>query len=105
MENSDSNGVHDSVFRMLEQQSSWRGPHCKKLVGKAYKGLFEVRIRGKVQWRIFGFFEPDTTYVVTAIGNHKGNVYQPKAILKTATKRMNEIKTGNSKAAICERPT
>lgn len=104
-ENPDANGAHDSVFRMLEQQISWGRPHSKKLIGKAHKGLFEVIVKCNLQWRIFGFFERDRTYVVTAIGYHKGKVYKPRAILETATKRMNEIKADNSKAARCERPT
>lgn len=95
---------HDSVFRLLEQQNSWGGPHVKKLRGKNYKGLFEVILNTEKQWRIFGFYEPGRVFVIAAIGHHKDSYY-PKDIMDIARARMAEIKLDSSKAAKCDRPS
>ena len=97
---------HDSVFEFLEARTDWQEPHYKNLQGKQ-KGLGEVRVGGKVQWRIFGFRKAvDTSreFVVTHVGSHKGNVYSPRDVLKTSHSRMKAVHEDASLATPCRRP-
>jgi hypothetical protein len=97
---------HDSAFEFLEARLEWTEPKFKHLKGK-YAGLGEVRLQGDVQWRIFGFRRTHQNvreFVVTHTGSHKGNVYQPKDVLDTALKRVEEAKVDPGKTAPCARP-
>jgi Phage derived protein Gp49-like (DUF891) len=94
-------GSHDSTFRIIEQLTMWRGPHARKLSN----GVIEIKLTGGVEWRIFGLYgKAQQVFIVVAIGYHKGKVYTPKGILKTAKKRMKEVESNPGKAVSCERP-
>ena len=102
-ENADFQGTHDSIFGILEQQQQWAKPHTKMI--KNGGGLIEVCLNGQIQWRIFGYWGSSRRrqFIVVAVGNHKQKVYSPKGILKTAQKRMNDIKSGKKGTVDCER--
>ncbi|WP_419906866.1 type II toxin-antitoxin system RelE/ParE family toxin [Hoeflea sp.] len=96
---------HDTAFEFLEARIEWDMPRYRKL--QNHRGLGEVRLHGNVQWRIFGFChteQNDRQFVVLAIGNHKQQRYSPQDVLKTAAKRMNEVRNDPEKAERCERP-
>jgi hypothetical protein len=95
---------HDTAFEFLED-GNWEGPYYKRL--KEYGNIGEVRIRAKVQWRIFGFRKGSSAgpeFVTVHVGSHKGKVYSPKAVLTQAEKRMEEVKDDPNKADPCKRP-
>jgi Phage derived protein Gp49-like (DUF891) len=103
-DNPNYQGTHDSIFGILEQQPFWAPPHTKSL--KNGNGLIEICLNGNVQWRIFGFWGTvRKQFIVVAIGYHKGRVYFPKDVIKTAKKRMKQIQADNRGAKNCERPT
>lgn len=96
---------HDTAFEFLEA-GNWKGPYYKRL--KEHGNIGEVRIRAKVQWRIFGFRRGSTAmpeFVAVHVGSHKGNVYSPKGVLGQAAKRMKEVQNDPNKADTCERPS
>ncbi len=95
---------HDTAFEFLEA-GNWQEPQYKRLNG--YGNIGEVRIRAKVQWRIFGFRRGGTgvqEFVTVHIGSKKGQVYKPKGVLTQAEKRMKEVKDDPNKADRCKRP-
>ncbi|MCY4345872.1 MAG: hypothetical protein OXC17_03650 [Aestuariivita sp.] len=95
---------HDTAFSFLEFRHEWKGPHFKRLA--KCDGLGEVRLGGRVAWRILGFrYKKDEIplFVVVDIGHHKDKVYSPRGLLKRA-KRMEEVKGDPEKAESCERP-
>ena len=94
-------GTHSTVFDFIEQVEILGPPHTKKI--KSGDGVVEVIIKAELQWRIFGF-RTGNVFTVVAIGYHKGRVYTPRDVLKTAKKRMNLIKSGKAEAKNCERP-
>lgn len=96
---------HDAAFQFLEANVEWSEPQYKRL--RNYDGLGEVRLQGKVAWRVFGFRRTEDNireFIVLAVGNHKQQVYRPKNVLKTATRRMKEVQNDPKKAEYCERP-
>lgn len=94
-------GKHDSVFRIIEHHDQWREPYTKILKD----GLVEVRITGDVQWRIFGFFSKTRReFIVVSTGYHKGQIYDPRNIIKKSIVIKNDIKSGIKKAISCGRP-
>ena len=96
-------GTHDSVFGMLEQQNQWTRTVWTK---RFEDGIVEVRLNGKVKWRVLGYYgDVQREFVVVLICNHKGKVYVPKGALRTAAARMNAIKAGREKAVSCVRPS
>ena len=96
-------GSHDSVFGILEQQLQWREPYAKLL--DKNNGIIEVRLSGRVQWRILGFYGDERcVFVVVAICYHKEKVYTPRDVIKTARRRKAEIQIDLGKALVCERP-
>jgi len=95
---------HDVAFEFLEA-GNWQGPYYKRL--NTYSNIGEVRIRGGVQWRIFGFRRSITAipeFVTVHIGSHKGRVYSPKGVLKQSEKRLKEVQDDPNKADPCKRP-
>lgn len=95
---------HDTAFEFLEA-GNWEGPYYKRL--KGYDNIGEVRIRAKVQWRIFGFRRGRTEkpeFVTVHVGSHKGKVYTPKTVLAQAEKRMKVVKHDPNTADPCKRP-
>lgn len=102
--NPDIHGTHDSTFDILEQQDRWAKPHCD-FINKDER-LLEIRLNGKVKFRIFGYYDLEVRkqFVVLGIGNHKGPVYSPKDILKTIILRKKEVLNGAATAHHCPRP-
>ena len=98
----DVKGKHDNTIDFLEVNEAveWRMPHSRKL----NKGLVEIRIRGKVQHRLLGYFKQGRKFVFLLSCTHKQNVYSPKDALGTAERRMKMIEDGDASAIICERP-
>jgi len=69
------------------------------------KDLIEVRLSGRVMWRILGFYGSERRqFVVVGACNHKGKVYEPKEALNTARRMIKEIKAGKKVTVPCERP-
>ena len=99
--NANAQGAHDAVFDIIEQLEFWREPHTK-----AFDELVEVRFKAAGrQHRVFGFYgSVKQQFVIVGFGYHKGNVYTPKEILKTCTKRRSEIERDPNKARDCNRP-
>jgi hypothetical protein len=96
-------GKHNSVFDLVQQQQSWKLPHYKKLRGNSE--VSEVILRGQVQHRIFGYLsDVPNEFVIVAIGYHKDRVYMPKDVINTAAKRRREIIANPTKAISCVRP-
>lgn len=101
--NPDYQGSHDSVFGMLEQQDQWREPHAKIL--DKNNGIIEVRLTGIVRHRVLGFYgSVRREFIVVATCHHKGEVYTPKNIRKTAAERRKRIEADIGEAPSCERP-
>lgn len=99
--NPDYQGTHDSIFDILEQQQQWKMPWTRPLGD----GLIEVRLHGKVQYRILGYYgDARKEFIVVGTCSHKGNVYTPKDAIKVAKKAMNDIKGGRANAIQCSRP-
>ena len=96
-------GTHDAKLRILEQQPIWNDPHyTDNMPGD----VVEIRIKGRVQWRIFGHYgQKRYEFVVTAIGWHKGRQYNPRGVVATAGLLKLKIESGKSNAPICKRPS
>ena len=104
-DNPSAQGAHDAAFDQLEQLEAWREPNAKH--SENGDGLIEVQFKaGGVQWRIFGFYRRGVRrcFVVVAIGNHKGRVYQPKTVIGSAKQIMKDMGQGTKSAQDCERP-
>jgi hypothetical protein len=98
---SDYQGSHTAVFDFLEQCVQWKMPWADTLGD----GLIEVRLSGKVKWRVLGYYsDVRVEFVVVLVCNHKQNVYAPKDAIPTAKKRMRDIKAGKQRTIICVRP-
>jgi len=98
-------GSHTSVFDILEQRVVWKDPWTK--IFDKPNAILEVRLSGadNVEWRILGFYGSiRQEFVVVAVCNHKGRVYDPPSIRKTAIKRKKEILQTPVKAISCVRP-
>ncbi len=76
--------VHN--IRLLRQYGNLLGmPHAKILSG----GLYELRIRGKEELRIFYFFKQNTIYLLHAF--KKQTRKTPQKELEVATQRMKTL--------------
>ena len=97
---------HDYALEFLEvrEHHDWIGtPHFGPLVPQ--KGIYEIRLPGKIKWRLLGYFGPrPAQFTVVLICNHKGPVYEPKDSRKTAVKRKGDIESGKRKRIHCVRP-
>jgi hypothetical protein len=84
----------DELIGILETKREWQRPEFKRLKGKQYRGLGELRWNtGKVEYRVFGCNGPGTREYTLLLGcTHKGRVYDPPDALDTATQRMKAIK-------------
>jgi hypothetical protein len=94
---------HDVVFKILEARegNEWREPHAKNLGD----GLIEVCFHKSVNHRLLGLFGPDRhEFTVVLPCSHKDKIYKPKAAIKTARERINEIQSGTARVRRCERP-
>ncbi|MCK1562454.1 hypothetical protein IVB08_00315 [Bradyrhizobium sp. 173] len=101
--NADVQGSHDSVFDGLETMVSWREPWTK-FIDKGER-IIEVRLSGKLEWRVFGFHSgAQREFVVLGAGSKKGKVYTPADIKKTVIKRKKEVEADLGKAPSCGRP-
>lgn len=102
-ETPDVQGSHDSVFEGLESMLSWREPWTKFFDKK--ERVIEVRLSGRVEWRVFGFHSGAAReFVVLGVGYHKQRVYTPADIRKTLIKRKRDIEAEFGKAIACARP-
>ena len=92
----------DELIRILEKTREWREPAFKRLQGKKYKGLGELRWKTVgVQYRVIGMNGPRSGEYTLFIGcTHKGSVYKPPDALETAVKRMRSLQEG--KGSTCE---
>jgi len=96
-------GSHDAVFHFLEQRDQWREPFSK-VFDKNLK-IIEVRLNGKVKYRILGFYgSAQHEFIVVATCSHKQSVYDPPDVKMTAGKRKKEIEANPGKAQLCVRP-
>lgn len=104
--NPDFHASHDSTFDILEQRENWGEPHCKYI--NKNERILEVRLTGKIKYRIFGIYDPLSSarrqFIVLAIGSHKGSVYSPRNVLKTIVSRKVEVLNGSVAAPSCARP-
>lgn len=96
-------GKHDAILRIIEQQPTWTNEHyTDNMPGD----IVEIRIKGRVQWRIFGHYgQQRQEFVVTAIGWHKGKQYNPKRVVAQAATLKLEIEAGRANAPPCQRPS
>ncbi len=80
-------------IEILEKEGIYPGyPHTSKIIGKEYKGLWELRIRfGKNNFRIIYFLYIKNTFVLLHGFKKKTNATLKKD-LETAKKRMIEYK-------------
>ncbi len=98
-------GKHDTAFEFLEQRKDWNLPHFNKLSGRG--GIGEVRLSGKVAWRIMGFrntVDGIQFFIVVDNGFHKDNNYNPRKPIDEAHKRIEAVKNDPRKAESCKRP-
>lgn len=93
-------GRHDVVFGFLHARKTWIEPYAKALDD----GLIEIILKGKVQHRLFGYYEPSYQFTVVLPCIHKGTVYTPADAFKTAHKRMKILQTGSSWKRSCVKP-
>jgi hypothetical protein len=101
--NPDYQGTHDSIFEMLESRVNWGPPHAEFL--DTENRIIEVRLTGKVKYRILGFYgEVRGEFVVLGTCFHKQNVYTPPSIRDTVVVRKNEIQSNQGRAVACVRP-
>ena len=94
---------HDAKWEFLEanEAAEWG-----KVDTKTFDGFVEVRLPGKVAWRIMGFFGPgEHEFTVVLICFHKGQQYTPKKCLKTAKTRTLEVENDLRRRASCARPS
>ncbi|MGB9429195.1 MAG: hypothetical protein WCC11_04865 [Gammaproteobacteria bacterium] len=89
-----------AILEHLEQSKSWQKPEFKRLSGKAYKDLGEIRFKAdNVQHRIIGMNGPaEGTYTLLIGCTHKDNIYEPPNALVTAVQRKKNLedKTGST---------
>jgi predicted small lipoprotein YifL len=71
-------------------------PDFRRLRGKSYKGLGEIRWEtANVQHRVIGCAGPQAGEYIFLIGcTHKGPVYDPPSALDTAVQRMKFLRNG-----------
>lgn len=85
---------HDQVFDVLVGTERWIDPPVKSLGG----GLLEIKIRGTLQWRIFGFYYPSQqrkVFTLLLFCYHKQNRYYPRQnCIAIARQRLKAIKKG-----------
>jgi len=100
----DYQGSHDAIFGMLETRLNWGPPHADFL--DKDNRIVEVRLTGKVKYRILGFYSETARkeFVVLGTCNHKQNVYDPPGIKETVVTRKSEIQRDQGKAIACVRP-
>jgi hypothetical protein len=102
----DTKGRHDVALDFLEVRENhewYNTPHFGELVPD--EGIYEIRIRGKIQWRLAGYFSPNKEFTIVLICNHKQNVYNPRNAKKTAVKRRKQIESGSKTRKLCVRPS
>ena len=103
----DTKASHDYAFEYLEPRENrewYNTPHFGPLVPK--KGIYEIRLPGKLKWRLAGYFGPGVKqFTIVLICNHKGQIYDPPDSKKTAVKRKSQIESGKRKRKQCVRPT
>jgi hypothetical protein len=96
-------GTHNSIFDILEQRLQWGKPHAD-FFDKDNR-ILEVRLTGKVKYRILGFHSgARQEFVIIATCSHKQRVYDPKDIRRTAIRRKQEIAQNPARAPHCVRP-
>jgi hypothetical protein len=97
-------GAHDRCidFLKVREVHEWRIPYSDKL--ETYDGIYEIRIKTKVQHRLLGAFSPGRQFVILLSCTHKDKAYVPKDALNTAERRLKEVKNGTVTPIQCEPP-
>ncbi|MBI3799143.1 MAG: type II toxin-antitoxin system RelE/ParE family toxin [Deltaproteobacteria bacterium] len=92
----------DRLLQILERTREWREPAFKRLQGKKYRGLGELRwLTERVQYRVIGCNGPGRGEYTLLIGcTHKSQVYNPPNALDTAAQRMKSLQSGEG--STCE---
>ena len=86
----------DRMLGILANKKEWKYPEFKRLQGRQYRGLGEIRWQsGGVQHRVIGCNGSGAGEYTLLIGcTHKGRVYDPPSALGTAIQRMRALKDG-----------
>ena len=75
-------------------KDQWQAPHAKKLTNE--DPLYEIiYMANRCQTRAIGYFEKaGGAFTIVAICTHKGKVYDPPNIFKSAHKRIKKLEQG-----------
>jgi hypothetical protein len=93
---------YDTKWEFLEvnEASEWG-----KVDTKTFNDFVEIRLPGKVAWRVMGFFGPGRhEFTVVLVCFHKGAQYTPKKCLKTVKSRISEVRQNLNRRKLCARP-
>ncbi len=98
--------AHDVAvdYLLQREQHEWqKTPYFGPLVPK--EGIYEIRIRGNVQWRLAGYFGPgQKEFTIVLACTHKQQIYDPPDAKETAVKRKKQIDKGERKRILSARP-
>lgn len=100
----EAQGRHDAVLRIIENQPVWNNEdYTDNMPGD----VVEIRVTGKVQWRVFGHYSKGErhVFVVNETGWHKGKQYKPRSVVKSSELRRIELEEGEANAVLCKRPS
>lgn len=86
----------DTLMSILVKTQQWREPAFKRLQGRPYAGLGELRFKSeRKQHRVIGFHGLGPRQFTLLIGGtHKQNIYNPPHALDTAVRRKREVESG-----------
>jgi hypothetical protein len=86
----------DALIQVLAKMRQWQEPAFKRLKGRAYRGLGEIRFTSeRKQHRVIRFFGPNPQQSTLLIGcSHKQRIYNPPEALDTAARRKHDIESG-----------
>lgn len=90
--------VFNGFLETLAKMQKLEKPHVKKLKGDQNRGLFElIFTAGNKQHRVIGCYGPEGVrhgFTMLIGCTHKQRIYNPPNTFETATKRMEQIKSG-----------
>ncbi|MEY9886351.1 type II toxin-antitoxin system RelE/ParE family toxin [Bradyrhizobium sp. USDA 329] len=92
----------DVALEFLAQRPrhDWRRPEFDLLSGKM-REVGEIRFKVDKQYRILGFFGPNTSEFTMLIGaSKKGSNYDPRNALETALDRMDQVKKDKGRSHV-----
>ncbi|RPI22100.1 MAG: hypothetical protein EHM61_23105 [Acidobacteria bacterium] len=87
---------YTAIKRRLKLLQEWPEPAFRKLRGRNYSGLGEIRFSDddNVQYRLIGYHSSESRFVILIGCTHKQRRYNPTNALETAVKRKKQVAKG-----------